>query len=116
MKTLKGEIMNRNQLWLADFKGRLGHEQQGIRPVVIVAKANGLFVVIPLTSKINRMGLSFTYLIESNEENGLTDDSVALVFQIISVDRSRFIRKAGKINDEESKNIDEVLKSMLKLG
>lgn len=108
--------MNKNQIWLADFEGRKGHEQQGIRPVVIVSKANGLFIVIPFTSKINRVDLSFTCLIESNEENGLTDDSVALVFQIISVDRSRFMRKLGKINDEESKNIDDILKTMLKLG
>ena len=108
--------MTKGDIWFVELPEGKGHEQKGSRPGIICSRANGLSVVIPLTTNRSCSNLQCTHVIEPTKENGLSDDSVALVFQITSVDKSRFIRKMGKISDEEGKNIDDVLKTMLKLG
>ncbi len=79
-----------------------GHEQAGIRPVVILQ--NNLFnkhlstvVIIPLTTNMEAKGKTSTSYIEK-EKSGLKEDSIALLFQIKTIDKKRHIKKLGKID------------------
>lgn len=63
-----------------------GHEQAGIRPVVILQ--NNLFnkhlstvIIIPLTSNLKAKEKISTYFIEK-KKSGLNQDSIALMFQV----------------------------------
>ncbi|AGB03725.1 type II toxin-antitoxin system PemK/MazF family toxin [Methanoregula formicica] len=42
--------MKNGDIWLVDLTDAKGHEQRGMRPAIIIGSANGLVVVVPLTS------------------------------------------------------------------
>ncbi|MBI3587776.1 type II toxin-antitoxin system PemK/MazF family toxin [Candidatus Micrarchaeota archaeon] len=93
-----------------------GHEQAGTRPGMVVASANGLTTAIPLTTNANRLSFPHTFLLEPTKENGLSEPSVALVFQITACDDSRFKKMIGFIPAEKRSAIDGMLKSYFKLS
>ncbi len=108
--------MRKGEIWLVQLKNRDGHEQQGNRPGLIVAKSNGLATVIPLTKNLDRSNLPFTKIIDCSPENGLTEDSVALIFQVITLDESKFVQRKGNIKKELYNIIHEILISMTKIN
>ena len=88
----------------ANLDPAMGNEQQGIRPVLIISgdalnEMTDLCIVCPLTTKIkNYPG---TVILIKNLQNGLTDDSEVLTFQVRVLSKKRLIRKIGSISDEE---------------
>ena len=92
-----------------------GHEQKGERPALVLGRGNGLTIVVPLTKTLDCAKFSFTELIEQMPENGLTADSIALVFQIVSLDDGRFKHQLGTVSKEKQDAIDKLLLIMLKL-
>ena len=107
--------MNKGEIWFADFPEGKGHEQKGERPAIVIGNANGLIVVVPLTSSFSCYEYEYTLLIEPTEENGLTKDSLALVFQIGALDKSRLEHKMGWISKEHKNAIDDLLRKLLKI-
>jgi mRNA interferase MazF len=107
--------MHKGEIWLINLTDGKGHEQTGHRPGLIIGKGNGLITVIPITSNIERANLSFTEIIDCAPQNGLNTDSVALIFQILSLDESRFIKKLGEIPKEKYTSIHGILIEMTKL-
>lgn len=57
-----------------------------MRPAIIVGGANGLILIVPLTSSMSSARSSHTYTITPDVHNGLDVESVALVFQIVALD------------------------------
>src|SRR4029453_12748353 len=81
-----------------------GHEQRGRRPAVILQDdqyAGGLPVVlvIPRTTARAIMRFAGTVLIRPTAENGLSQVSVALVFQLRAIDRRRMQERIGNVGD-----------------
>jgi mRNA interferase MazF len=81
-----------------------GHEQAGRRPAVILQDdqyAGGLPVVlvVPLTTARGTMRFAGTVLIRPTAENGLSQVSVALVFQLRAIDRRRVQERIGNVGD-----------------
>lgn len=108
MPSLKGEV------WLVNLDIGTGHEQYGIRPAIMVGRnVNGMTIIIPLTSNLNRANFPYTQIIHPNNGNGLDQESVALIFQLRSIDNSSLIRKIGKINSTEIETIDTQVKDIL---
>lgn len=52
--------MNRGDIYLVDLYDSKGHEQRGKRPALVLGKANGMAVVIPLTSNVSAARFSQT--------------------------------------------------------
>jgi mRNA interferase MazF len=92
--------MERGEIWLVDLADAKGHEHRGERPALVMGSANGLVVVIPFTATISTTRFSHTLLVTPTSRNGLDRESVALVFQIVSLDRERFVRKIGSMEEE----------------
>jgi len=92
--------MERGETWLVDLADAKGHEQRGERPALVMGSANGLVVVVPFTATLGTTRFSHTLLVTPTPRNGLDRESVALVFQIVSLDRERFVRKIGSIEEE----------------
>ena len=57
----------------------------------------------------------YTLKIERSNENKLDKDSVALIFQMQSLDKKGFISKIGLVEESKLKDVDKILKEMLKL-
>lgn len=104
--------MQSGETWWIDLSDSVGHEQAGTRPGIILRVVNGMCITIPLTSNIRSARFSHTYLISPSPENGLTGDSIALVFQIVTLDRSRFIEKLGIIPGDQMEVIQMLLKDL----
>jgi len=80
------------ELRWVEMPARGGHAQAGRRPAIIVQRTVALptILLVPLTSQQDALRFPGTVLIEPDEENGLRQPSVALVFQLTAVDK-RFI-------------------------
>lgn len=108
--------MKKSEVWILELPKGKGHEQKGERPALILARANGMLLVVPLTSNVGCAKFSFTELIEQTPENGLSTDSIALVYQLSSQDETRLKRKIGSISKEKQDTIDKLILEMLKIG
>lgn len=81
-----------------------------------MGEANGLVVAIPLTSNLRRLAFDYTVLIEPDRRNRLSEPSVAMVFQIVSLDDQFFVHRIGVLSEEEMAAIAEMLCELLELG
>ena len=107
------------EIQLADLNPSRGSEQAGIRPVIIVQRDNlqrftRTVVLIPLTSNVRRAQIPGTVLIPAGE-GGLTQDSVALCYQIVVLDRQRLQRQLGNLSPNFVLALKEALKYTLEL-
>jgi mRNA interferase MazF len=109
--------VNRGEIWQVRLPFADGHEQSGERPVIIIQ--NDVFtqilpmvVVIPLTSAISAKRFPATLPIQPDGQNGLSIPSVALIFQVRSLDKRRFLRRIGCLDQND---MDQILKRLNKL-
>ena len=107
----------KGDVWLVDLPEGVGHEQKGRRPAVVLhVKANAVVVIIPLTSEFRNERFGHTHCIQPSKENGLSEESIALVFQIRALDPQRFIQKIGRLDKKDLDAVDELLVDMLRLS
>ena len=105
--------LKRGEVWLADLNPIRGSEQAGIRPVIIfqndlVSQFSTTTITIPLTTNQRRAKLPICLLIKQGN-GGLTQDSVALCFQMRVLDKSRLIRKLGQLNFDTITRLEEIV-------
>lgn len=98
-----------------------GREQTGIRPVLVVSSdhhqsENPMVMAVPFTSQLNALRFPYSVRIEPSSQNGLTSPSVALVFQLLALDKSRLFRRIGHLDTIYQEKINEILKLMLDLN
>jgi mRNA interferase MazF len=109
-------IMNRKQikrgdLFFANLDG-IGSEQAGNRPVLVVQNNAGnthspTIVVVPITRNLHKKTLPTHVVIP--QSSGLEHDSLALVEQIRTIDRSRISGYIGHIGGKVQSEIDTAL-------
>ncbi|WP_448602737.1 type II toxin-antitoxin system PemK/MazF family toxin [Thermoleptolyngbya sp.] len=112
------KLYHRGEVWLASLSPTQGSEQSGIRPVIlfqsdVVSRFSTTVVTIPLTTNLRRAALPICLPIQQGN-GGLTQDSVALCFQIRVLDKTRLIRKLGQLAPETVVQLEEVM--LLTLG
>ena len=95
--------MTHGDIYMMDFGIPFGSDP-GFRRPVIIAQANkenldklNTTIVIPLTSNTKYAEVPGNVFI-TKEESKLPKDSVALVHQMIVVDKERLVRKLSKID------------------
>lgn len=85
-----------------------------MRPVIILADTpTDICIITPLTSNLKALKFPFTIQIEPSKHNGLHILSVALVFQIRAIDKSRLVKKLGQLEKSLLTNIVKILKKLL---
>lgn len=88
------------EIWNVDFDPRIGREQGGIRPALVISNdafntiRNGLIIVVPLTG--TDRGITSHVRIEAGV-GGLTKTSFALCEQAKSQSVDRFIDRRGVV-------------------
>jgi len=107
--------MKNGAIWLVDLTDAKGHEQRGMRPAIIVGGANGLILIVPLTSSMSSARFSHTCTISPDPHNGLDTGSVALVFQIVALDQERFRHRIGAISEQQRLAIIALIRDLLDL-
>lgn len=107
------EPLKRGEVWLAMLNPSQGSEQAGTRPVIIfqnnvVSKFSTTIITIPLTSNQRRATLPICLLIEKGN-GGLAQTSVALCFQMRAIDKTRLVKKLGRLENETIARLEEVV-------
>jgi len=105
--------LKRGEVWLANLDPTQGSEQAGVRPVIIfqndiVSQFSTTTIAIPLTTNQRRASLPICMLLKQGD-GGLSQDSVALCFQIRVLDKTRLIRRLGQLSAETITQLEEVV-------
>jgi mRNA interferase MazF len=109
----KHMVIKKYDIVQVNLDGTMGSEQGKTRPCIVIQNDIGnhfspTCIIATLTSCIKNLRMPTHTLIEKNEENGLSVDSMFLGEQIRTVDKMRIKYKIGHIYD---KNIQKNIKS-----
>ena len=107
--------MKSSDIWLVDLSDAKGHEQRGDRPAIVVGSSNGLIIVVPCTTTLSTARFSHTFSLTPTAGNGLDEESVVLVFQIVALDQTRFRHQIGIITEHQRLVIVALMRDLLKL-
>lgn len=106
-------IIRRGDVFYADLRPVIGSEQGGVRPVLIIQNDTGnkhspTVICAAITSKMNKAKLP-THVELVAEKYGIVKDSVILLEQIRTIDKSRLKEKVCRLDDDILKRIDRAL-------
>lgn len=105
--------IHRGDIYYADLSPVVGSEQGGLRPVLIVQNDMGnkhspTVIAAAITSKKYKTPLP-THIKVDADGCGLQKDSIVLLEQIRTLDKSRLKDRMGALNTPEMKKINDAL-------
>jgi mRNA interferase MazF len=109
--------MPRGDVLLISLPASDGREQSGRRPAVAVQtdiSGEPMLMIAPVTSNLKAARFAFAVQIEPSAENGLTQISIIMIFQMRAIDKNRVVKKIGKLSVEDMKRVDAEIWRMLK--
>ena len=106
-------IVKRGDIFYADLSPVVGSEQGGMRPVLIVQNDTGnkhspTVIAAAITSQTSKARLP-THIELNAQSVGLTRDSVILLEQIRTIDKSRLRERMGKLDDHTMTKVDNAI-------
>ena len=109
---MQKNFIKRGDIFFANLNPVTGSEQGSYRPVLIVQNDVGnqyshTTVILPITGNLQKTSLP-THIVIS-KDCGLEKDSICLVEQIRTIDRSRLISYIGRITYKIQAEIDKAL-------
>lgn len=113
MKILRGDI------FVANLDPAVGHEMKKIRPVIIVSnntgnEFSGTVTIVPITSQKLEKIYPFEVLLPEST-SGLTQASKAKTDQIRTLDKSRLIKRLGRLDSDTVLRLNRAVKIHLDL-
>ncbi len=112
--------IRRGDVFYADLRPVVGSEQGGVRPVLIIQndignKYSPTVICAAITSQINKAKLP-THIEIDSEQYALAKDSVVLLEQLRTIDKSRLKEKICRLSDKSMKEVDKALLISLSLN
>lgn len=110
----------RGEIWDVNWSPGRGAEQQGTRPALIIQNDRGNtsshypLTIVASMSRTERE-LPLHVRITPSVENGLTDYTDVKCEQVMTIEKSRLLRRRGSISNEELARVDTALKLSLNL-
>lgn len=106
-------VIKRGDIYYADLRPVVGSEQGGVRPVLIVQndignKHSPTVICAAITSRMNKAKLP-THVEIDAEKYGIVKDSVILLEQVRTIDKSRLKEKVCHLDPDILKRIDKAL-------
>lgn len=109
--------MARGDVLLVNLPASDGREQSGTRPAVALQTdiaGEPMLMVAPVTSNLNALRFSFAFKIEPSAENGLTQPSIVMIFQMRAIDKKRVVKRIGRLSDDDMTKVDAEIQKMFK--
>ena len=112
-------LIRRGDVYYADLRPVVGSEQGGVRPVLVIQNDAGnrhspTVIVAAITSRMNKAKLP-THVEVSAERYGIVKDSVILLEQVRTIDKSRLREKICHLESDIQRKIDRALMISLSL-
>ena len=112
-------VVKRGDIYYADLRPVVGSEQGGVRPVLIVQNDMGnryspTVICAVITSKMNKAKLPTHVALEA-DKYGIVKDSVILLEQVRTIDKSRLKEKVCHLDSQVIDKINLALKVSLSL-
>lgn len=106
-------IVKRGDIFYADLSPVVGSEQGGMRPVLIVQNDTGnkhspTVIAAAITSQTGKARLP-THIELNTQSVGLSRDSVILLEQVRTIDKSRLRERMGKLDDTTMTKVDNAI-------
>ena len=109
--------MARGDVLLVNLPASDKREQSGRRPAVAVqtdVAGEPMLMVAPVTSNLSAARFAFSVKIEPSDENGLTQTSIVMIFQMRAIDKTRIVKIVGRLSAADLKKVDAEIWKMLK--
>ena len=112
--------VSRGDIYYADLSPVVGSEQGGLRPVLIIQNDVGnryspTVIAAAITSQMGKAELP-THIELTSRTTGLNRDSVILLEQIRTIDKSRLRERMGKLDKGTMSAVDSALAVSFGLG
>ena len=106
-------VVRRGEIYFADLSPVVGSEQGGMRPVLIVQNDTGnrhspTVIAAAITSQTGKARLP-THIELSAHGCGLSRDSVILLEQIRTIDKSRLRERMGRLDDATMQAVNDAI-------
>lgn len=110
--------IRRGDLYYADLSNGLGSEQSGCRPVLVVQNNRGnryspTVIVAALTTKPKKP--MPTHVAFRSGEAGLPSDSIVMLEQMQTIDKTRLGRYIGTAGDSKMREVNRAMSVSLNL-
>ena len=112
-------VIKRGDIYYADSRPVVGSEQGGVRPVLIIQNDMGnryspTIICAAITSKLNKAKLP-THVGLTANDYGIVKDSVILLEQVRTIDKSRLKERVCHLDESVLRKINEALMVSLAL-
>lgn len=113
MRECETMIVKRGDIYYADLRPVVGSEQGGVRPVLIIQNDMGnryspTVICAAITSQMHKAKLP-THVALDAYKYGIVKDSVILLEQVRTIDKSRLREKVCHLDAEAIEKIDTAL-------
>lgn len=111
-------VCRRGEIWLVNFNPGRGSEQKGIRPALIVQNDVGnqyaaTTIVAAITTTLKKYPV-MVFL--DRHAAGLKDPSMVNLAQVLTLDKTRLIKRLGSVKAEKLREVDMAIRVSLGLG
>ena len=105
--------VRRGEIYNADLSPVVGSEQGGMRPVLIIQNDTGnrhspTVIAAAITSQTGKANLP-THISLAARSCGLTRDSVILLEQVRTLDKSRLRERMGRLDEPAMHQVDNAI-------
>ena len=106
-------MIKRGEIYYADLNPVVGSEQGGIRPIIVLQndvgnKYSPTVIAAATTSRLTKAKLP-THIELTRQDSPLPKDSVVLLEQIRTIDKSRIKEKIGELSPDLMERINNAL-------
>jgi len=106
--------MKQGEIWLVNYPKGLGHEYFKERPALMIEsneqiQKTNILTIMAITSRTDNQ-VDFDILVLKNNFNNLHSNSVLKCHHITGFDKSRFIKRIGKIEEKDFEKVKQYLK------
>jgi mRNA interferase MazF len=115
---MTGPACGRGEVWMVDFNPGRGSEQTGMRPAFIIQNDVGnqyasTTIVAAITTTIKRYPVT---VVLDRHEGGLKQPSMVNLAQILTLDKTRLMKKLGAVSQARLAEVNAALLLSLGLG
>ena len=105
--------VRRGEIYFADLSPVVGSEQGGMRPVLIIQNDAGnrhspTVIAAAITSRLGKANLP-THIRVAGRSCGLSRDSIVLLEQIRTIDKTRLRERMGRLDGSAMAKVDSAI-------